>query len=162
MQKQTINQTNNETIAPLDTAYARALKNYYNSALDIIAGNKKSDVLNKIENQVKSGNVALSDSITVERIAYAYFIYREYGFNIDILNLAVNGNQQLTKSQQQELIRVIKDAGERGTGVQKMAKQRVESRGGQLSSHSKFKNASKQQQRQHLANLGLLKKAHVR
>ena len=162
MQKQTINQTNNETIAPLDTAYARALKNYYNSALDIIAGNKKSDVLNKIENQVKSGNVALSDSITVERIAYAYFIYREYGFNIDVLNLAVNGNQQLTKSQQQELIQVIKDAGERGTGVQKMAKQRVESRGGQLSSHSKFKNASKQQQRQHLVNLGLLKKAHVR
>ena len=136
--------------------------NYYNSALDIIGGNKKADVLSKINNQVQSGNIVLSDYISAERIAYAYFIYHEYGFNIDILNLAVNGNQKLTDAQMAELNKVIMDAGERGTGVQKQAKQRVEARGGGLSQHSKFKNATKQQQRQHLANLGLLKKAHIK
>jgi hypothetical protein len=79
-----------------------------------------------------------------------------------VLNLAVNGNQKLTDAQMDELNKVIMDAGERGTGVQKQAKQRVEARGGVLSQHSKFKNATKQQQRQHLVNLGLLKKAHIK
>ena len=147
----------------IDTAYANALTNYYNSALDIIAGTKKDDVMRKINNQIKSGNVQTADYVGAERIAYAYFIYREYGFKIDVLDLAVNGNQKLTDAQQAELMQVINDAGERGTGVQKMAKQRVESRGGSLSQHSKFKNATKQQQRQHLVNLGLLKKVqHVK
>ncbi len=151
------------SVAAIDTVYASALKNYYGSALDIIAGtNKKADVLTKLENQIQSGNIELGDYISAERIAYAYFMYREYGFNIDILNLAVNGNQKLTDAQMAELNKVIMDAGECGTGVQQMAKQRVEARGGQMSQHSKFKNATKQQQRQHLANLGLLKKAHVK
>ena len=154
-----------QKVAPvaIDTAYADALVNYYNSALDIIAGKKKDDVMRKINNQIKSGNVQTADYVGAERIAYAYFIYREYGFKIDVLELAVNGNQKLTDAQQAELMQVIMDAGERGTGVQKMAKTRVESRGGSLSQHSKFKNATKQQQRQHLVNLGLLKKVqHVK
>ena len=151
------------TPVAIDTAYANALTNYYNSALDIIAGTKKDDVMRKINNQIKSGNVQIADYVGAERIAYAYFIYREYGFKIDVLELAVNGNQKLTDAQQAELMQVINDAGERGTGVQKQAKQRVESRGGSLSQHSKFKNATKQQQRQHLVNLGLLKKVqHVK
>lgn len=151
------------TPVAIDTAYANALTNYYNSALDIIAGTKKDDVMRKINNQIKSGNVQTADYVGAERIAYAYFIYREYGFKIDVLELAVNGNQKLTDAQQAELMQVINDAGERGTGVQKQAKQRVESRGGSLSQHSKFKNATKQQQRQHLVNLGLLKKVqHVK
>ena len=151
------------TPVAIDTAYANALTNYYNSALDIIAGTKKDDVMRKINNQIKSGNVQTADYVGAERIAYAYFIYREYGFKIDVLELAVNGNQKLTDAQQAELMQVINDAGERGTGVQKQAKQRVESRGGSLSQHSKFKNATKQQQRQHLVNLGLMKKVqHVK
>ena len=141
----------------IDTAYMNALNNYYNSALDIIAGAKKDGVLNKIKNQVNAGNVVLTDSVSVERLAYAYFIYREYGFNIDLLNLAVNGSQKLTDAQNAELNKIIMDAGERGTGVQKQAKQRVESRGGTLGQHSKFKHATKQQQRQHLVSLGVLK-----
>jgi len=153
---------NTKTVA-LDTAYAAALKNYYNSALDIIAGaNKKVDVLSKVENQVANGNFALTDSVTVERVAYAYFIYREYGFKKDVLELAVNGNQKLTDDQQAELIQVIMDAGERGTGVQKMAKKVVEARGGQMSKHSNFEHATKKQQREHIKSLLNLKKAHVK
>ena len=76
--------------------------------------------------------------------------------------MAVNGNQKLTDAQQAELVKVIMDAGERGIGVQKMAKQRVESRGGTLGQHSKFEHATKAQQRQYLVNRGVLKKAHVR
>lgn len=154
-----------QDLAPvaIDTAYASALKNYYNSALDIIAGAKKDDVLSKVNKQIKSGSIKTADYIGAERIAYAYFIYREYGFKIDVLELAVDGNQKLSDAQQAELIQVIMDAGERGTGVQKQAQQRVEARGGNLDQHSKFKNATKQQQRQHLVNLGLLKKVqHVK
>lgn len=150
------------TTVAIDTAYAQALVNYYNSALDIIGGAKKANVLAKINNQVQSGNIVLSDYISVERVAYAYFIYREYGFNIDVLNLAVNGNQKLTDAQMAELNKVIVDAGERGKGVQQMAKQRVEARGGSLSQHSKFENATKAQQRAYLVNRGVLKKAHAR
>jgi len=143
----------------IDTAYATALVNYYNSALDIIAGqNKKEDVLRKLENQIKSGNVVVNDSVMAERVAYAYFMYREYGFNIDVLNLAVNGNQKLTDAQNAELIQVVLNAGERGAGVKKMAQQRVESRGGSLGKHSKFENATRAQQRAYLVNRGVLKK----
>ena len=152
-----------EPVVAIDTAYAEALVNYYNSALDIIGGAKKDDVLTKIQNQVKAGNIVLGDYISVERIAYAYFIYREYGFNIDVLNLAVNGSQKLTDAQMAELNKVIMDAGERGQGVQKQAKQKVEARGGHLSTgHSKFERASKQQQLQYLHYKGVVKKAHVR
>ncbi|MBR4507580.1 MAG: hypothetical protein IKP24_03525 [Alphaproteobacteria bacterium] len=150
------------TTVAIDTAYAEALVNYYNSALDIIGGAKKANVLAKINNQVQSGNIVLSDYISVERVAYAYFIYREYGFNIDVLNLAVNGNQKLTDAQMAELNKVIVDAGERGKGVQQMAKQRVEARGGSLGKHSKFENATKAQQRAYLVNRGVLKKVHTR
>ena len=150
------------TTVAIDTAYASALVNYYNSALDIIGGAKKANVLAKINNQVQSGNIVLGDYISVERVAYAYFIYREYGFNIDVLNLAVNGNQKLTDAQMAELNKVMVDAGERGKGVQQMAKQRVEARGGSLSQHSKFENATKAQQRQYLVNRGILKKVHTR
>ena len=142
----------------IDTAYAQALVNYYNSALDIIGGNKKADVLSKINNQVQSGNIVLSDYISAERVAYAYFMYREYGFNIDVLNLAVNSNEKLTDAQNAELIQVVLNAGERGAGVKKMAQQRVESRGGSLGKHSKFENATRAQQRAYLVNRGVLKK----
>lgn len=148
----------------IDTAYAQALVNYCNSAMDIIAGEKKkNDVMSKLNNQVKNGNLVLNDTISIERVAYTYFMYREYGFNIDVLNLAVNGNQKLSDAQMAELNKVIVDAGERGKGVQQMAKQKLESRGKQLKSgHSKFENATKAQQRQYLVNRGILKKAHVR
>ena len=146
----------------IDTAYAQALVNYYNSALDIIGGAKKDDVLAKLNKQIESGNVKTSDYVSVERIAYAYFMYREYGLKQNVLELAVNGNQKLTDAEQTELINVVMDAGERGQGVQKQAKQKVEARGGGLSQHSKFENATKQQQRQYLVNRGILQKAHVR
>ena len=149
---------------PVDTAYMNAMNNYCNSAMDIIAGEKKkNDVMSKLNNQVKNGNLVLNDTISIERVAYTYFMYREYGFNIDVLNLAVNGNQKLTDAEQAELLNVISEAGERGKGVQQMAKQKLESRGKQLKSgHSKFENATKAQQRQYLVNRGILKKAHVR
>lgn len=122
---------------------------------------KYKSICNDLQkNRNVSHNVVLADRYRSG--AYAYFIYREYGFKIDVLDMAVNSNQKLTQQQQSELVRVIMDAGERGTGVQQMAKQKVEARGGQISHHSKFKNATKQQQRQHLVNIGLLKKAHVR
>ncbi len=147
----------------VDTAYMAAMNNYCNSAMDIIAGaKKKNDVITKLNNQVENGNLVLNDSISIERVAYTYFIYREYGFNIDVLNLAVNGNQKLTDAQMAELNKVIVDAGERGKGVQQMAKQRVEARGGSLGKHSKFENATKAQQRAYLVNRGVLKKAHTR
>lgn len=147
----------------VDTAYMAAMNNYCNSAMDIIAGaKKKNDIITKLNNQVENGNLVLNDSISIERVAYAYFIYREYGFNIDVLNLAVNGNQKLTDAQMAELNKVIVDAGERGKGVQQMAKQRVEARGGSLGKHSKFENATKAQQRAYLVNRGVLKKAHAR
>lgn len=146
----------------IDTAYAQALVNYYNSALDIIGGAKKDDVLAKLNKQIESGNVKTSDYVSVERIAYAYFMYREYGLKQNVLELAVNGNQKLTDAEQTELINVVMDAGERGQGVQKQAKQKVEARGGGLSQHSKFEHATKQQQRQYLVNRGILQKAHVR
>jgi hypothetical protein len=149
---------------PVDTAYMNAMNNYCNSAMDIIAGEKKkNDVMSKLNNQVKNGNLVLNDTISIERVAYTYFMYREYGFNIDVLNLAVNGNQKLSDAEQAELLNVISEAGERGKGVQQMAKQKLESRGKQLKSgHSKFENATKAQQRQYLVNRGILKKAHVR
>ncbi len=147
-------------VAPtVDSAYVVAMKNYYNSTMDIIAGqNKKADVLSKINNQVQSGNIVLSDYISAERVAYAYFMYREYGFNIDVLNLAVNSNEKLTDAQNAELIQVVLNAGERGAGVKKMAQQRVESRGGSLGKHSKFEHATRAQQRAYLVNRGVLKK----
>ncbi len=142
-----------------DTAYIDAMNNYCNSAMDIIAGEKnKNDVMTKLNNQVKNGNLVLNDSISVERVAYTYFIYREYGFNIDVLNLAVNGNQKLSAAQQSELLNVINAAGERGIGVQKMARERVNARGGDLGHHSKFEHATRAQQRAHLVNRGVLKK----
>lgn len=150
------------TTVAIDTAYASALVNYYNSALDIIGGAKKDDVLAKLNKQIESGNVKTSDYVSVERIAYAYFMYREYGLKQGVLELAVNGNQKLTDAEQTELINVVMDAGERGQGVQKQAKQKVEARGGGLSQHSKFEHATKQQQRQYLVNRGILQKAHVR
>jgi hypothetical protein len=142
----------------IDTAYAQALMNYYNSALDIIGGNKKADVLSKINNQVQSGNIVLSDYISAERVAYAYFMYREYGIKVDVLDLAVNSNQKLTDAQNAELIKVVLDAGERGAGVKKMAQQRVESRGGSLGKYSKFEHATRAQQRAYLVSRGVLKK----
>lgn len=149
-----------QQVAPtVDSAYVVAMKNYYNSTMDIIAGqNKKEDVLRKLENQIQSGNIVVNDSVMAERVAYAYFMYREYGFNIDVLNLAVNGNQKLTDAQNAELIQVVLNAGERGAGVKKMAQQRVESRGGSLGKHSKFENATRAQQRAYLVNRGVLKK----
>ena len=147
-------------VAPtVDSAYVVAMKNYYNSAMDIIAGqNKKDDVLRKLENQIQSGNIVVNDSVMAERVAYAYFMYREYGFKIDVLELAVNSNQKLTDAQNAELIKVVLDAGERGAGVKKMAQQRVESRGGSLGKHSKFEHATRAQQRAYLVSRGVLKK----
>ena len=135
------------------------MKNYYNSAMDIIAGqNKKEDVLRKLENQIQSGNIVVNDSVMAERVAYAYFMYREYGFKIDVLELAVNSNEKLTDAQNAELIQVVLNAGERGAGVKKMAQQRVESRGGSLGKHSKFEHATRAQQRAYLVSRGVLKK----
>lgn len=149
-----------QQVAPtVDSAYVVAMKNYYNSAMDIIAGqNKKEDVLRKLENQIQSGNIVVNDSVMAERVAYAYFMYREYGFKIDVLNLAVNSNEKLTDAQNAELIQVVLNAGERGAGVKKMAQQRVESRGGSLGKHSKFEHATRAQQRAYLVNRGVLKK----
>lgn len=147
-------------VAPtVDSAYVVAMKNYYNSTMDIIAGqNKKDDVLRKLENQIQSGNIVVNDSVMAERVAYAYFMYREYGFKIDVLELAVNSNEKLTDAQNAELIKVVLDAGERGAGVKKMAQQRVESRGGSLGKHSKFEHATRAQQRAYLVSRGVLKK----
>lgn len=149
-----------QQVAPtVDSAYVVAMKNYYNSAMDIIAGqNKKEDVLRKLENQIQSGNIVVNDSVMAERVAYAYFMYREYGFKIDVLELAVNSNEKLTDAQNAELIQVVLNAGERGAGVKKMAQQRVESRGGSLGKHSKFEHATRAQQRAYLVNRGILKK----
>lgn len=149
-----------QQVAPtVDSAYVVAMKNYYNSAMDIIAGqNKKEDVLRKLENQIQSGNIVVNDSVMAERVAYAYFMYREYGFKIDVLELAVNSNEKLTDAQNAELIQVVLNAGERGAGVKKMAQQRVESRGGSLGKHSKFEHATRAQQRAYLVNRGVLKK----
>ena len=159
--KNDANKTTQSYAAPIayDTAYMTAMNNYCNSAMDVIAGEKrKNDVMTKLNNQIQNGNLVLNDTISVERVAYTYFIYREYGFNIDVLNLAVNGNEKLSDAQQAELVKVIQDAGERGRGVQKMARERVESRGGNLGHHSKFERATKQQQRAYLVNRGVLKK----
>ncbi|MBR6837993.1 MAG: hypothetical protein IKM94_00265 [Alphaproteobacteria bacterium] len=149
-----------QQVAPtVDSAYVVAMKNYYNSSMDIIAGqNKKEDVLRKLENQIQSGNIVVNDSVMAERVAYAYFMYREYGFKIDVLELAVNSNEKLTDAQNAELIQVVLNAGERGTGVKKMAQQRVESRGGSLGKHSKFEHATRAQQRAYLVSRGVLKK----
>lgn len=149
-----------QQVAPtVDSAYVVAMKNYYNSSMDIIAGqNKKEDVLRKLENQIQSGNIVVNDSVMAERVAYAYFMYREYGFKIDVLELAVNSNEKLTDAQNAELIQVVLNAGERGAGVKKMAQQRVESRGGSLGKHSKFEHATRAQQRAYLVNRGVLKK----
>lgn len=149
-----------QQVAPtVDSAYVVAMKNYYNSAMDIIAGrNKKEDVLRKLENQIQSGNIVVNDSVMPERVAYAYFMYREYGFKIDVLELAVNSNEKLTDAQNAELIQVVLNAGERGAGVKKMAQQRVESRGGSLGKHSKFEHATRAQQRAYLVSRGVLKK----
>ncbi|MBR1380468.1 MAG: hypothetical protein IJ560_02670 [Alphaproteobacteria bacterium] len=146
-----------------DAAHITAMRNYYNSAIDIFAKPAVRDsVINNIDRQIAQGNILVTPEIGRERIAYAYFIYREYGIRSDILELAINGGQKLSPAQQQELEQTILDAGERGTGVQKMARERVNARGGTMSSHSKFKNATPQQQRQHLKNLMQLRKLNHR
>ncbi|MFQ6778047.1 MAG: hypothetical protein ACLRFI_01980 [Alphaproteobacteria bacterium] len=159
----TNNITSAKTVVPIDTAYMQAMNNYCNSAMDIIAGNKKDDVLKKLNAQVESGNLVLQDTISIERVAYTYFIYREYGFNIDILNKVVNGNEKLSDTEQSELLKVINDAGERGCGVKKMAQEKLSARGGTLGQHSKFEHATKSQQRAYLVSRGVLKKTqHTR
>ncbi len=157
---QNVQNTNQESVpVSVDTAYMAAMNNYCNSAMDVIAGEKrKNDVIAKLNNQIQNGNLVLNDTVSIERVAYTYFIYREYGFNIDVLNLAVNGNQKLSGAENDELLNVINAAGDRGIGVQKMAQERVKSRGGNLGHHSKFEHATKQQQRAYLVHRGVLKK----
>ena len=92
--------------------------------MDKFFGDKKSDVLQKIQNRMQ--NVDLG-GISAERVAYTYFIYSAYGYNIDVLNNFVNG-AELNSDQIKELVNVINAAKPHGTGVRDMAAAHITSR----------------------------------
>ena len=136
----------------VDTAYANATRNYYDSKLDIIAGRKKDAVLSTIRNQFTNGNIKFVDNtITPERLAYVYFLYCEYGLKNAILESAIKDNRRMEPDEIAELTKIILMAGENGTGVQKIAQERAAARGVELNNHSKFDIATRAQKLKFLA-----------
>ena len=113
-----------ETNVVKNNANVKSSDKFYDSRLDKFFGNKKSDVLQKIQNRMQ--NVDL-DGISAERVAYTMGVYSAYGYNIDVLNNFVNG-AELNSDQIKELNKVIDLAKPHGTGVRDMAAAHITSR----------------------------------
>ena len=107
-----------------NNANVKSSDKFYDSRLDKFFGNKKSDVLQKIQNRMQ--NVDLG-AISAERVAYTMGVYSAYGYNIDVLNNFVNG-AELNSDQIKELVNVINAAKPHGTGVRDMAAAHITSR----------------------------------
>ena len=105
-------------------AKSNAMDKFYDSRLDKLGGAKKDEVLQKIQNRMQ--NVDLG-GVSAKRVAYTYFIYSAYGYNIDVLNNFVNG-AELNSDQIKELKSVIDLAKPHGTGVRDMAAAHITSR----------------------------------
>ncbi len=105
-------------------AKSNAMDKFYDSRLDKLGGAKKDEVLQKIQNRME--NVDLG-GVSAKRVAYTYFIYSAYGYNIDVLNNFVNG-AELNSDQIKELKSVIDLAKPHGTGVRDMAAAHVTGR----------------------------------
>ena len=103
---------------------SNAMDKFYDSRLDKLGGAKKDEVLQKIQNRME--NVDLG-GVSAKRVAYTYFIYSAYGYNIDVLNNFVNG-AELNSDQIKELVNVINAAKPHGTGVRDMAAAHITSR----------------------------------
>lgn len=103
---------------------SNAMDKFYDSRLDKLGGAKKDEVLQKIQNRME--NVDLG-GVSAKRVAYTYFIYSAYGYNIDVLNNFVNG-VELNSNDIKELKNVIDMAKPHGTGVRDMAAAHITSR----------------------------------
>lgn len=77
--------------------------------------------------KVDSGIVSLPNDISMNRFLYAGQIYREYGFKSIAKEFAdaVNSDKPLSKQTQEKLFKYVRDAGDKGVGVQKMSQQKV-------------------------------------
>ncbi len=107
-----------------NNANVKSSDKFYDSRLDKFFGDKKSDVLQKIQNRMQ--NVDLG-GISAERVAYTMGVYSAYGYNIDVLNNFVNG-AELNSDQIKELKSVIDLAKPHGTGVRDLAAAHITSR----------------------------------
>jgi len=113
-----------ETDVVKNNANVKSSDKFYDSRLDKFFGDKKSDVLQKIQNRMQ--NVDLG-GISAERVAYTVGVYSAYGYNIDVLNNFVNG-AELNSDQIKELKSVIDLAKPHGTGVRDLAAAHMTSR----------------------------------
>lgn len=107
-----------------NNANVKSSDKFYDSRLDKLGGAKKDEVLQKIQNRME--NVDLG-GVSAKRVAYTYFIYSAYGYNIDVLNNFVNG-AELNSDQIKELKKVIDLAKPYGTGARDLAAAHITSR----------------------------------
>ena len=120
IQAQNIDSVKNaETIA-----HQKEWDNFYNNRLVKFTSNKKATALSEqMAAQLNAGIAQLPQDISPTHYLYAQQIYKKYGFKkiADELGEVLISKQALSKAQQDKLYQLVRQAGPKGVGVQKMA-----------------------------------------
>lgn len=134
----------------IDVKYQKIWNNFYDIRVEMFSSSKEKEKLyTQIDEQLKKGIFELKDGISKERIAYCYYIYKEYGVNSSIKNV-IFADKKVDSSTLELFYDDIMSAGEKGLGVKEKA-QKI--KGNKLTNYSKSDRASHELKKKSIKNL---------
>lgn len=134
----------------IDVKYQKIWNNFYDIRVEMFSSSKEKEKLyTQIDEQLKKGIFELKDGISKERIAYCYYIYKEYGVNSSIKNV-IFADKKVDSKTMQQFYDDIMSAGEKGLGVKEKA-QKI--KGNKLTNYSKLDRASSNLKMKSVKNL---------